>query len=208
VSKTLHWFFAEGPGSFVALIAGVVALLFTLFPELKPFTPTNLSASVDVITVDRAVTRDQWRWRVAVGDRTRHDELERADRQAAKSTSDEPCGTLGAAPGFTIYVATDAEGFKERELTVRAALYDVATGQRVADPEQFRALATVPVEAPTSSSVQEVWLYDPGTAQRYFVRIQLYDSNDHLLHIVRSKPFARISDKELHKLPKDCTRAI
>ncbi len=49
-----------------------------------------------------------------------------------------------------------------------------------------------------------MWLYDPGFARRYFIRVQLYDSKDHLLHISQSDEFRRISARELAELPQDC----
>jgi hypothetical protein len=206
LGRVVRWFFAEGPGAVVALVAGIVAVLFTLFPDLKPFSATELSAKMEIVTTERAVTRDQWRWRVAVGDPERHAGMVQADKQAAGAPAGQPCKVLGAAPGFTIYVSSDVEGFKRRELTMRAALYDARTGRRVPDVEEFRALARVPIDAPTASSVQEIWLYDPGDVPKYFARVQLYDPKEHLLDIADSKPFRRISGLELETLPTDCAQ--
>ena len=127
------WFFAEGPGALVALAAGIVALLFTLFPDVKPFTATELSAHLDPITVERGVTRDQWRWRVAVGNKQRHDELVEEDIAALGAPGD-PCAILGDAQGFVVFVSIRAKGFKKRELTLRAALYSKGRRRRVPDP--------------------------------------------------------------------------
>ena len=57
----LRWFLTNGPGAVVALVTGVVTLMFTLFPDLKPFTPTHLSTKVSVVSVERTVSHDQWR---------------------------------------------------------------------------------------------------------------------------------------------------
>jgi hypothetical protein len=208
VRTVARWFFAGGPGSVVAFAAAIAALFFTLFPDYKPFSPTKLSAKVEVLEVERAVTRDQWRWRVAVGDPRRYRELVKEDARIAGGPKDEPCNVLGAAPGFTIYVATSAEGFKRHELTLRATLYKRASRERVEDVEEYRKLARVPIDAPTAESVQAVWLYDPGQAELYFARAELYDPDQRLLSIADSKPFRGISRKELAGMRKNCQSPI
>jgi hypothetical protein len=211
LASGVRWFFAEGAGTLVALTAGIVAVLFTLFPDLKPFTATTQSADITVLAVERGVTRDEWRWRLAVGDRARHDALVREDKRLARRAADEPCRVLGDQPGFSVYVRTDARGFKRRELTVRAALYRHPSRRRIrfltgTEGERYRALARVPIDAPTAGSVQEIWVYDPGIEPRpqYFVRVAVHDPSDHVLDVADSPHFWATSFRHLADVATGC----
>jgi hypothetical protein len=197
----LRWFFAGGVAAFVALIAGVVSLLFTLFPDLKPFTPTDLSANLRVRAVERGVTRDQWRWREAFDDPGRHAQLVHED-QARLHLTDSCAG--GAAPGYVVYVETHASGFKRRELTLRAQLYDAHSQRTVPVVGDSAVLARVPVDAPTAASVQQLWLLDPGVGRDYFARVEIYDPGGHLLDFADSRRFRRLTQREVTGLPHTC----
>jgi hypothetical protein len=196
----------EGGVALVALVTGAVSLLFVLFPGCKPFTATKLGASLRVLTVERSVTRDQWRWRVALGDPLFYAELVEEDAFVVSAPASEPCAVLGGAVGHVIFAATAVEGYKRQSLTVRAALYDGETKTRMPDieAEEYRALERVPVDAPTERSVQEIWLYEPGGTPKYFARVFLYDPEDHLLDIADSRTFDASTPAELKALPKGC----
>jgi hypothetical protein len=195
---------AGAPGAVLAFATGLVALLFTLFPSLKPFEATELSANIRVVDVDRAVTRDQWRHRIAEGDPVRYEEIVAEERKTSKFK--DKCGR-GAEPGFVLYVETDAKGFKRRELLVRAAIYDADTRRRVEGvDEEFRVLASLPIDAPTARSVQQIWLWEPGVSRRYLARVQIYDRSDHLLAFDDSKVFRGLNSEELRALPSTCVR--
>jgi hypothetical protein len=200
----LQRFLSEGLGALVALVAAFVSLFFTLFPDLKPFAAETKSAAIEVRLVERGVTRDQWRWRVAVGRRDVHDRLAADDR--AHSPFHTKCAG-GGDLGFIVYAATKAEGFKRKQLRVRAALYNAHTGQQAIDHERAnRVIAQVPIDAPTVSSVQVIWLYDPGGPPRYYARVEIYDPGDHLLAFDSSIPFRALSEKE-EKLGGRCQTA-
>jgi len=202
----LRWFLTNGPGAVVALVTGVVTLMFTLFPDLKPFTPTHLSARVSVVSVERAVSRDQWRWRKALGDPAEHERLVRADFRALHRPKSEPCESLGEEPGYLVYVAVVAEGYKAHQLALRAAVYDAATHRRFRDSEEFRQVARVPVDAPTARSLQLIWLWAPTTAKRHYIQIELYDLGNHLLDMRKTAGFPALSDEELTSMPTSCKR--
>ena len=108
----------------------------------------------------------------------------------------DPCAILGDAQGFVVFVSIRAKGFKKRELALRAALYSKGRRRRVPDPGNYRTLARVPVDAPTAESVHEIWLFDPGEAKKYFVRLFLYDREEHLLNIADTDPVARLTPTE------------
>jgi hypothetical protein len=199
------WFAKEGAGTIVALATGITALLFTLFPGLKPFTPTKLSAELWIQAVDRAVTRDQWRWEVAQGDPRRHAELVAQDREVSEFK--DGCGG-GTDPGYVVYVRSEADGYKRRELKLRASLYDARTMRVARDVSGGHdVLAAVPIDAPTVISVQRIWVYDPRVLSErgsYIVRVELYDKNDNLLAFTDSKPVAELSAHELEQMPDRC----
>jgi hypothetical protein len=200
-----RWFAKEGAGTIVALATGITALLFTLFPGLKPFTPTKLSAQLWIQTVDRAVTRDQWRWEIAQGDPRKHAQLVAQDREVSEFK--DGCGG-GTDPGYVVYVRSEADGYKRRQLKLRASLYDAATKRAARDATGGHdVLAAVPIDAPTVISVQRIWVYDPrvlGARGSYIVRVELYDKNDNLLAFTDSKPVAELSSRELRQLPDRC----
>jgi hypothetical protein len=199
--RSVGWFVAEGPGAVVGLVAGVAALLFTLFPGIRPFSPTDLSASVKILQVESDVTRDEWRWRLAAGDARRHAQLARLDRRYSGFT--DACAG-GGELGFVVYARVEASGFKRRSLSVRSQLYDRRTGRRVVAADVFQRLARVPVDAPTEASVAQLFLTQPqieqtfGTRVRlpvYTARVELYDADDHLLDVAESEPFSAFEER-------------
>jgi hypothetical protein len=205
LTQAIGWFFVGGPGAVVALVAGIVALLFTLFPSLKPFSPTNLSARVTVWTVERGVTRDQWRWRVASGDKKMYERWVKDDVKVVPEGGGA-CRVLGSQPGHIVYVSVVAEGFKAHDLTLRAAMYGADTRRRIEDPqaEEYRPLARVPVNAPTARSIEEIWIADPDGPKWEFARVELSDPKGHLLDVDDSPRFRKLTLHEVQRLPHDC----
>jgi hypothetical protein len=197
----LHKFLSEGAAAAVALASAVVALVFTVFPGLKPFVATKRSATARNLPVERAVTLDQWRWRVAIGDPERDASLVAEDRGTREFN--DKCG-LGAEAGYLLYVATDARGFKRRQLSVREALYDGRRDRRMHVEGQYDRLARVPIDAPTDRSVQQIWLWDPGATSDVFARVELYAPGEHLIAFADSKPFRVLTEHELAHLPQTC----
>jgi len=183
------------------MISAGLAALYAIKPEWKPYVTTTKRADLRVLAVDRGVTRDQWRWRVANGDMKKRNALVTADAKVLKAPRDEACTVHGKQAGYVAYIRSTAEGFKRRELNVRMALYAYPSRQRLESTvaEEYRTLASVPVDAPTDSSVQEVWIYDPVAARRYFLRAGFYDDGV-LLAVADSKPFLALTDAELHAL--------
>jgi len=205
------WLTLQSASTAVALVTGVCALIFTLWPNIKPFEVTTKRASVHVSTVDRGVTRDQWRWRESLGDAKRHAALVSADAKTLKMPEPEACTALGAESGYVAVVTTRAEGFKRKSPIVRAWLYSYPLRQRVekTENEEFRELAKVPIDAPTAESVEEIWAYDPGASTRYYIRVRLYDGGGQLLAVDDSGPFNALSPRELSALseatPRGCS---
>jgi hypothetical protein len=205
------WLTLQRASTVVALVTGVCALIFTLWPNVKPFEVTTKRATVLVSTVDRGVTRDQWRWRESLGDARRHADLVSTDAKTLKMAEAEACTALGGESGYVAVVTTAAEGFKRKSLIVRAWLYSYPARQRIekTQNEEFRELAKVPIDAPTAESVEEIWAYDPGASRRYYIRVGLYDGGGQLLAVADSRPFNALSQKELSALseatPRGCS---
>jgi hypothetical protein len=187
----LHKFLSEGAAAAVAPASAVVALVFTVFPGLKPFVAIDQSAT----------TLDQWRWRVAVGD-PEHDASLVAEDRVTREFNDK-CG-LGAEAGYLLYVATDARGLKRRQLSVREAFYDARSDRRMHVEGQYDRLVQVPIDAPTDRSVQQIWLWDPGATSEVFARVELYAPREHLTAFADSRPFRVLTEHELAHLPQTC----
>jgi len=203
-------FFAKGPGALVAFITGVVALLFTLFPGLKPFSPTTLGAAVKVVGVERAISRDDWRRRVAVGDPERYRQLVLADNTAKKTKPGDPCAE-GTLLGVLLYVKTHAEGYKRKQLTLRAVLYDARSGARLELADQYDPLARVPIDVPTKDSVQLLWLWSPSRPEQrgeMFARVEIYDPNEQLLDVANSGRFKALSEGESERLDERLNKRL
>lgn len=186
----------------VAVATGAVALIYTVAPELKPDPRDTLAAEVEVVAVERVVSRDEWRNRVAAGDRDRYFALLRADNRATDFPVDDKCG-IGTLLGHIVSVATEAKGYKRRELSLKAAIVDART-QRLIPGEYDELLAQFPIDAPTAKSVQRIFLQDVSTrAKRIVVRVEISDPEGNLLGVADSKPFAPISHREAISVAED-----
>jgi hypothetical protein len=178
------WWRRLGPAqlaTLIALVASGVALVFTLWPGLKPDPRDRIAGTIAVFAVDREVTLGQWIDRTTFS----ADDCRRAIRASSASR-----GEL-ATQGEVAYVTSRIEGFKRRSATLRWTVYE-SKSQRPLIAEGLSGVesARISLEAPADASVQEVWLPPPPThGMRYFVRFALYDGNDTLLAVADSKPF-------------------
>jgi hypothetical protein len=203
-------FSLEGPKAIAVAIAAIAGTVFTFKPDWRPLATTTKRADVQIISVDRGFTRDQWRWQAAAGDTSQHSEFVRTDAEELGRSQHDACQVIGGQAGHIVVARTTAQGFKERELVVRAELFAYPSRRKVetTDLEMYRKLDRIPVEAPTDSSVQQVWLADAETSGRLFARVGLYDEEDFLLAVANSKPFTPLTGAELRELkqaePREC----
>jgi hypothetical protein len=168
----------------VALGSSISALVFTLWPSLRPDPRDELGASVGVFAVDPNVSYRTYLERTTFepGD------LARRERAACGGTRAN-CGFLNL-PGEQVYVETMVKGFKRRAVVLRLSLYKFPSRERVEGASAVE-VARQHLDAPTDSAVVPVWLLCPPERRgSYFVRVELYHRGDDLLLAVAdSKPF-------------------
>jgi hypothetical protein len=169
-------------GVVVALASSSVALVFTLWPGLKPDPGLNFAADVSVFGVDRGVL---------FGDYLRRTTF--TPKELARARDGYPASLLRVR-GEVVYVQSTLEGFKRRSVVLRWSLYDARSKQRLRG-ENFSQIsaAQLHLEAPTDRTVQEIWLPPPPGKGPYFVRVELYDKRGVLLAVADSAPFAGLS---------------
>jgi hypothetical protein len=96
-----------------------------------------------------------------------------------------------------------AEGYKKKDLTLRAVLYDWRTHNRLELADQNQPLARVPLDVPTKESIELLWLSSPPQSQqagRIFARVEIYDPADHLLDVVDSPRYQPLNTDEARRL--------
>jgi hypothetical protein len=198
-------FVGPAPASLVALVGGFVALLYTVSPSLKPDPRDTVAVTAKVLSIERVVTRDDWRRRVSKSDAA-YRALVRRDNKATGFPLDDPCGN-GGSVGFIANVETEAIGFKRRELTVRGTLIDARTSRRIAAPNPV--LAQFPIDSPTAKSVARVFVFDPGRPEdeRFLIRVEVLDGEDNVIGLADSKPFKSVSPDEYETVETECVPA-
>jgi hypothetical protein len=174
----------------IALAGSIVALVFDLWPSLKPDPRTTLGAQLSVFTVEPDVSYGDYLSRISFSDPKLHDRLLRNYCGPSRT-----CGGL-SLPGQEIYVRMTVEGFKRRSVLMLAAVYDAASQT----PVQGAGLSPVSQEvldSPSDSAVVPVWTPCPiNRTGRIFVRIELYHKGDEVLLAVadsqRFRPVCRL----------------
>jgi hypothetical protein len=165
----------------LGVVGAVATLLYEFFPDLKPDPRTDRSAEVSIFAVDRGVSLDSWLRRVSHGDKTYR------KRRAAY----EKDGVFLSTRGEVAYVDSTVKGFKRRETSISYSIYDQKTKARL----PTRALSDVvgstrKLDAPNDRAVVQLWLppiIDPK--RRFYVRVEVRDSDDNILAVADSKPF-------------------
>jgi hypothetical protein len=174
---------------FVALVAlgsSLVALVFTLWPGLKPDPHTTYQAEVAIFAVERGVTFGQYLHRIAF---TRERYRERR-REMLGADADGQAGLLRLA-GEVVYVESMVEGFKHDSVTLRWSLYGARSLRRVRGASFSDVpAAQLDLGAPSDRTMQLLWLPPPQGHGPFRVRVGLYDERDTLLDVADSRPFA------------------
>ncbi len=161
----------------LALVSGVVALLFDLVPALKPDPRERLGAEVSIFDVEPGVTIGDWLKRT-----NQREQLRQIGRRGGGGLT---------VKGNLVYVKTTIEGFKRRRASLGWWVYRTRTRTRLQEPQFYdRRAVEVRLDAPTDRSLQEVWIPEmPPLPGSFFVRVELRDANDVLLAVADSKPF-------------------
>jgi hypothetical protein len=166
----------------IAMASSLTALTYELFPGIKPDPRTSLGANVSVFAVEPGLSQDQYLQRLASSD----NDLGKLERDACKGAA--RCGALDL-PGEQVYVQTDVEGFKRKDVLMRASLYNART--RVREQNLTQIVARESLQSPSDRAVVPIWMPCPDdNSNAYFVRIELFHQGDHVLLAVNdSKPF-------------------
>jgi hypothetical protein len=176
----------------LALASSLVALVFTLWPELKPDPRERLGADVAVFSVEPGVRYGDWLERTSptdeVLDRRREDYVERAALPGQLTAADQRA-LLGVTGGVA-YVRLTIEGFKRRNVRLRWSMYEARSGRRVGD-RGFHDVpaAEVDLDAPTDRSVVQLWFPPPPSPGEKFVRVELSSAAGVLLAVADSERF-------------------
>jgi hypothetical protein len=166
----------------VAFASSAVALVFTLWPGLKPDPRTHLGAEISVFAVDPNVTYGEWL--------TTRSSFSESEAQSRLNEAKRQTPGLLKVGGEVAYVRTQVEGFKRRSVAMRASIYESGSHSRV-DGVSNIEVATQHLDAPSDQVVVPVWLpCPPESGRKYYVRIELYHRGDNvLLAVADSKTF-------------------
>ena len=205
LSTAARAFVGPAPASLLALIGGFVALLYTVSPSLRPDPRDTVAVTAEVLSIERVVTRDDWRHRVSKS-KAGYRALLRRDNKATGFPLDDPCGN-GGSVGFIANVETEAIGFKRRELTVRGTLIDARSARRIIAPNPV--LAQFPIDSPTAKSVARVFVFDPGRpkSERFLIRVEVLDGDGNVIGLADSEAFRSVSPEEYRTVETECVPA-
>jgi hypothetical protein len=148
---------AAGIAGLVAFITGVVTLIFTLSPSLKPDPGNAISAKLDVIGIEPATFKDYQR---RLGDAAPKP-LE-TDPQALKRR------------GFVVYLGVEVNGRKRRDIELLQATYDARTHRRLYPAERSLTFRS---DTPSDRWVAPLFVIPPAIDGQFFQRYELYDRN-------------------------------
>jgi hypothetical protein len=184
-----RWPTWAGIGAAIAAVAGLVGLVFTLFPGLRPDPGDTFGAKVAVVRVEPGVTADEWLRRTTFSPtayRQRRAEFLRGP-SGSQPDPESARGNLRLR-GRIAYVSSALEGFKGESVAVRWSLYDARSKQRL---DRFTNVVAgrIKGDAPSDRTELEVWLPPAPGRGPYFVRVDLYDDRDNLLDSTDSTAF-------------------
>ena len=181
------WWRRVGPwtAASVAFATSLIALVFTLWPGLKPDPRDRLNAQVSVFAVDRQVTLEEWLRRTTFSEDEYRAARDRYLESVGVARTDAD-GLLASA-GQSAYVASIVEGFKRRSVRLRWSLYEQATDRRIPRFSN-QSGARLSLEAPSDRTLQEIWL-PPLPRGMYYMRVALYDGDGTLLDVADSRAF-------------------
>jgi hypothetical protein len=166
----------------VALASSILALVFELWPGLRPDPRVRLGGAVSVFAVDPGVSYGE--------------HLRRVSRSSAASGDTNADGQANGEAslkrvGEEVYARTTIEGFKRRSISMRVSMYEAATRVRVPTLSDI-GVAETGLQAPSDTFVVQLWVPCPReNGKRYFVQIEVYHRGDHvLLAVADSKRFS------------------
>ena len=178
----------------IALATGATSLLFTLYPDLAPVARTRLAATIKSVAIDPNVTRAQFfaayepdaERRRMLEDAFLEDLVNAADPTPAQIAEARAAGALRAQRGSIVYVDTQGEGLKNKNISVSWYVYRADTRKR----EYGGEFADAELQAPDDHFVLPTFVDEPVPCDLLvFVRLELRDEDRRLLAIGTTRPF-------------------
>jgi hypothetical protein len=150
----------------VALIASAIGLFWDFLPQYRPDPLDTVGADVAIFSVEPGVRLIDWLRRVHGAD---------FGVPAREIFGRRPTASELRQPGELLYVRTQVDGHKHRDISLRYRLYDGATQKPVELPlpRSLASVQRVRLEAPSQRSVQLLWTPDLSDEEGAFIRVEL-----------------------------------
>ena len=154
----------------VALLASAIGLFWDFWPQFRPDPLDTVGADVAVIAVRPGVRLVDW-LRLAHGSDI--------SREADAIFGRRPSGAELRQPGEMIYVRTQVDGHKHKNVSLQYALYDGATDKPVGLPlpPDIEKVQRVRLDAPSQRSVQMLWTPDLSDEDGAYLRVELHSEH-------------------------------
>lgn len=152
----------------IGLAAGALGLFWDLLPQYRPDPLDTVGAEVGVAAIEPRVTIAEFLRR------TRGDDFSRAARDIFGRP---PSRSELRQPGELLYVRTQVDGHKHKDIALTYTLFDGVTHKPVLVPLppalERGPLQRARLSAPSQRSIQLLWLPDLSSEPDVFVRVHL-----------------------------------
>jgi hypothetical protein len=150
----------------VALFASAIGLFWDFLPQYRPDPLDTVGADVSIFSVEPGVTLVDWLRRTHGADFA---------PAAREIFGRRPSASELRQPGELLYVRTQVDGHKHRDVSLRYRLYDGASQKPVELPlpKSLAKVQRVKLEAPSQRSVQLLWTPDLRDEDGAFIRVEL-----------------------------------
>jgi hypothetical protein len=150
----------------VALLASAVGLFWDFLPQYRPDPLDTVGADVAVVALEPGVRLVDW-LRQAYGTDF--------EGRARDIFGRPPSSSELRQPGELLYVRTQVDGHKHKDVTLHYQLYDGATDTPVEIPlpPRLANVQRVKLDAPSQRSVQLLWTPDLQDEEGAFLRVEL-----------------------------------
>jgi hypothetical protein len=167
----------------VAFLVSAVGLFWDFLPQYRPDPLDSVGADVSVVAVQPQVRLVDW-LELTHGPDPRGEAKEIFGRT--------PTFSELAQRGELIYVRTQVDGHKHKDVALAYALYDgeTQTPVHLPVPPELAKLQRITLDAPSERSVQLLWAPDLSLEENAFIRVELR-SNHGLLAVADSAPLHR-----------------
>lgn len=166
----------------IALVAAGAGLLFDLVPALKPDPRERIGAAVEIFAIEPGVETGTW-----LRDAFPND-VKAATKRVLFTSTPEPSELT--VEGTVVYVRTEVDGYKHREIALKVRLYNARTQQRA--PNEFASTyqqsSGVEIDSPNRRSVQQLFVPPLRDEGPVFLRVTLVDSESGSILAIADSP--------------------